>query len=377
MASLQKKYQTNNNICFYKNNLFSCDCNEEKFCCDKQISENIGDNIIAAKELLGVSANDFFYADNTLEDFFRKIALSLYLDKKEKLSFVVIGYDNIDFSDIEDMANINRIKTEKNGCFDYNHFEDVVSKDNIDFIVFSCVNKPLGVMQDIDDVTSLASKKDIPIAVDVTDVIGIANIKFSELKADYWVFSLASSNPTMEFSYLFAKNNQKLSSKAFGESYINQKFQKENILSKYFLNIAVLGEFCSKVINSIDKEVIATTRIRDFFEEEIAKKAEDVIFFCKNACRLPGISIFGFDRCYNEALIHRLYHKGVFIDLKASSDTTNILRNSNMEAKNIINLPINIYFNASMTEEMVLFVIDIIIEEKEKIKAISQGGAIS
>ena len=97
-----------------------------------------------------------------------------------------------------------------------------------------------------------------------------------------------------------------------------------------------------------------------------------MVFFYKNTCRLPGISIFGFDKCYNEALIHRLYHRGVFIDLKDSRDTTNILRNSNIEEKNLINLPINIYFNANMTEEMVLLVIDIILEEREEIQSISR-----
>jgi|JI9StandDraft_1071089.scaffolds.fasta_scaffold02040_10 cysteine desulfurase len=169
----------------------------------------------------------------------------------------------------------------------------------ISLLALSWVNSLTGVIQPIAEISDWCQEKGIRLYVEASEVFTKHFFRFQDLSIDYLSFAGELFHAPQGTGGVFMKKKSALNHSLFPETYTN------------IPGLIALGAAANEMMELMDSALLEVARLRASFEERLSLACPAVIFFGREAMRLPNTSAFAFPQIHGEALLFLLHQKGI------------------------------------------------------------------
>ncbi len=267
-------------------------------------------------DLAGASAEDVFVFTSSGAEAINQVHWTAFLElarKEGKCHFIT--------TPVEDAPLLQSLKRlEDLGCFvkfapldrmgrvDVSKLKELISPRTA-MISLSYAHGLTGVIQPIEEISSLAKEKNVLLHVDATYALGKVYCPFQDI--DYLTFSGDRLHAVKGSGGLFAKAGRILQPLIVGG--IEQGgFRGGAFDIPSFLSLAAAA---SQASLSLDLMGLETVRLRDRLEEHILAKIPGAAALFSDSPRLPNVFLVSVPQVHQEALFYALCRKQLFASI--------------------------------------------------------------
>ncbi len=182
-------------------------------------------------------------------------------------------------------------------------------------VSLSWANGLTGVIQPVEEISSLCKERGIALHLDATHVLGKLYIDIEEIGADLISFSGDLIHAPKGTGGLYIRAGYKCSPFILGG--MEQGGYRAGSLNVPLL--AALGVAAKEAKEARDFLCMEVARLRNLFEEKLQKEVPEAVFFFQEEERLPHCTAVGFPGVANEALLFLLNSKKVMASIGGGS----------------------------------------------------------
>lgn len=225
---------------------------------------------------------------------------------------------------------VHRIAVDRNGVFDFEHFEKVLSEKTL-LVSIMLANNETGVILPIDKITHLCKEKGAFTHTDAVQALGKIPVSLPELGVDFATFSGHKFYALKGTGFIYARRGQEFFPYIHGGGQERgRRSGTENVLA-----IATMG-FMAEKLKDISSYYESMKSTRDYFEQQIIKRIPNLSINAKEASRLPNTSSVVVSGVYGESLLMSLDVKGFSVSTgsacsSGSSEPSGVLQSMGLD----------------------------------------------
>lgn len=330
----------------------------------QDLYEETNNSLKSLYSSLGALENDSFYltsgsAENSLQIFF-----SHYLE-----SIRDTGKNHFLISSLEEAPSILALnRLESFGCFgkmipvnNYGHLDMTAFKQALtpktSFVSLSWANGLTGVIQPLDEITTICQEKEITLHIDVSTALGKLFFRFQDLACDFITFDGEKIHAPKAVGGIFVKDKVIFSPIISHTPY-------HNIPALCALKVAI-----DKTYEQLDFMGTEIARLRDKLEKTLQEHLPDITIFFKDSHRLPHVTAISFPGAHHEALLFLLHRQGVYASMGGgfSQRLSHLLKNGGIsDYLSLCALSFSLSYDT--TEEEIDHAAHVIISSVKKLK---------
>ena len=183
---------------------------------------------------------------------------------------------------------ITYLNVDKNGRLDLKELKESITSDTC-LISVMMANNEIGNIYSIREIAEIAHEHGIIVHCDAVQAVGKIRIDVKGLDVDLLSISGHKINAPKGIGVLYIKDSDKFTSLIFGHQEKNRRGGTEN--APYIIG---LGKAAELIVNDNFNKEKKIEELRNYMEEEIKKKIEDVIIYGDLENRIPNTSSIAF-----------------------------------------------------------------------------------
>lgn len=199
---------------------------------------------------------------------------------------------------------VHRIAVDREGRFDFEHFQRVLSEKTL-LVSVMLANNETGVILPLSQISQLCKDKNVLVHTDAVQALGKMPVNIPELGVDFATFSGHKFYALKGTGFVYVRRGNEFFPYIHGGGQERgRRSGTENVLA-----IASMG-FMAEKLKDFSAMYNHMKTCRDAFEEQILKRIPDVEINGKTANRVPNTSSVVIKNVYGESLLISLDVKG-------------------------------------------------------------------
>lgn len=199
---------------------------------------------------------------------------------------------------------VHRIGVDRNGVFDFEHFEKVLSEKTL-LVTMMLANNETGVILPISKISKLCKEKQVLFHTDAVQALGKMSVNIADMGVDFATFSGHKFYALKGSGFIYVRRGNEF------YPYIHGGGQERGRRSgtENVLGIASMG-FMAEKLKDMSALYDQMKVCRDSFEEQVLRRIPDVEINGREAKRVPNTSSVVIKNVYGESLLISLDVKG-------------------------------------------------------------------
>ncbi|MCC6137696.1 MAG: cysteine desulfurase [Bdellovibrionaceae bacterium] len=199
---------------------------------------------------------------------------------------------------------VHRISVSRDGEFDFEHFEKVLSEKTL-LVSVMLANNETGAILPLEKITKLCKEKNVLVHTDAVQALGKIKVNLPELGVDFATFSGHKFYALKGTGFIYSRRGQEFFPYIHGGGQERgRRSGTENVLA-----IASMG-FMAEKLKNLSQHYEHMKACRDLFETQIVKQIEDIMITGQKADRAPNTSSVVIRGVHGESLLISLDVKG-------------------------------------------------------------------
>lgn len=203
--------------------------------------------------------------------------------------------------------NITYLNVDRYGRLNLNEIKEVITNDTC-LISIMMANNEIGNIYPIKEIATIAHENNVIFHSDAVQAAGKIKIDVKDLDVDFLSISGHKINVPKGIGVLYIKNNDNFTPLIFGHQENNRRGGTENV--PYIVGFGKAAEMIVKDNFNKEKEI---ENMRNYMEEEIKNKIEDVIIYGDFENRIPNTSSIAFKGVKADELMLVLESFNIFV----------------------------------------------------------------
>ena len=268
-----------------------------------------------------------------------------------------------------DGYNITYLNVDKRGRLDLKELEKAITKDTC-LISVMMANNEIGNIYPIKDIAKIAHNNNILFHCDAVQAVGKIKIDINELDVDFLSFSGHKINAPKGIGVLYIKDSNNYTPLIFGHQEKNRRGGTENV--PYIIG---LGKAAEEILNDNYQKEKEIEKLRDYLEEEVKKKIEDIHIYGDKQNRIPNTSSIAFKGVKADALMLVLESFNIYVSTGSACNAEIALPShvltackANLEDYSPIRISLGTYTTKEEIDEFIKRLIGIIKMMRKDIK---------
>ena len=261
--------------------------------------------------------------------------------------------------------NITYLNVDEYGRIDLNELRNSITSETC-LISVMMANNEIGNIYPIKEIVKIANENNVLFHCDAVQALGKIKIDVEELNVDFLSVSGHKINAPKGIGALYIKDSNKFMPLIFGHQEKNRRGGTENV--SYIIGFGKASELIISDNYNIEKEI---KKLRDYMENEIRKKIEDVHIYGDFENRTPNTSSIAFKNVNADELMIMLESYDIFVSTGSACNSeialpSHVLTACNADLNNYS--PIRISLGKYNTKEELDFFIDKLIIIVERLR---------
>jgi cysteine desulfurase len=318
------------------------------------------------------NASDYFFLSSCREESVKALFCSFaikFLEKNKKGHFVITSLQETElYQPLEEIGCKKSVfSVNAMGEFDEKNFEKTLQKDTA-FVSVIFSHPQTGCLLPIKKIAEICQKKNIGLHVDFPGCFTFPSEEIFLLPIVEYVTWGAENFQAPSLGFLFSKEKASLHPLMFSKLSKTEKNPPE-IFSPY---IHCLAKICLEKREKEEKENMEISYLKNLFEKEVGKRIENTTVIFSSEPRVSHVSAISFFGVNSEALVFSLKERNVFANFFPGQQKAVIeqLISSGFSPL-IARSTVSFTFDASITKESLLSLVEILVEEVQKLRKLS------
>lgn len=199
---------------------------------------------------------------------------------------------------------VHKVPVNKNGDFDFEYFEKVLSEKTL-LVTVMLANNETGVILPIAKISQLAKEKGALVHTDAVQALGKIQVKLPELGVDYASFAGHKFYALKGAGFIFVRRGNEFYPYMHGGGQERgRRAGTENVLA-----IASMG-FMAEKLKNMDAHYSEMKSVRDYFEDQVTRNIPNIEITARESNRSPNTSSVVVYGVHGESLLISLDVKG-------------------------------------------------------------------
>ena len=289
----------------------------------KEIKEKVDNARKNIAKLLNASEDEIICTSSGSEGNVTAImsAIKINLSKKHIITTKVEHTSIIEtMKHLENMGySVTYLNVDKFGKLDINELKRAITQDTC-LISVMMANNELGNVYPIKEIAKIAHENNIIVHSDAVQAAGKIKIDVKDLNVDFLTISGHKINAPKGIGALYIKNSEEFTPLVFGHQEKNRRGGTEN--APFIIG---MGKAAEIIVNDDFKKEKELEELRNYMEEEIKKKIDDVYIYGDIDSRTPNTSSIAFKGIKAEEMMLVLESYNIFVSTGSACDSRTAL----------------------------------------------------
>lgn len=212
---------------------------------------------------------------------------------------------------------VHRIRVGRNGKLDLAHALEVITSRTL-LVSAMLANNETGALLPLRELVGIAEKFGALVHTDAVQAFGKIPVNLSELGVDYASFSGHKVGALKGTGFLFVRKNRPFSNLVFGGG--QERYRRGG--TENTMGIASMGLITRRLLE-INEHGERMRELRDYLEDEVSKRIENVTLLASESPRLPNTSCMLIKEIDGETLLMSLDILGFAVSTGAACSSGN------------------------------------------------------
>lgn len=270
----------------------------------------------------------------------------------------------------KDGFEITYLPVDENGVIRIEDLKNAIRETTI-LITIMYANNEVGTIQPVAEAAKLAKENRIVFHVDAVQAMGKLPIKPREEGIDMMTFSGHKFYGPKGIGGLYIRKGVRVGKTVTGGGQ-EKKLRPGTTNTPGIVGMAKALEIAYR---NMSEESERERSLRDYFEEEVAKRVPEIVINGKNVPRLPGTSSITFKYLEGESILLMLSHKGIAVSTGSACSSDDLQASHVLLAMGVepefAHGTIRFSLGKYNTKEEIDYTIEAVVEVIEKLRMIS------